>query len=202
MSKPKEAEKPEAAEPAETQEERTERLASTVRAAVTGDIEIPVGAEDIVEALADLSAQRDDLAGKLIRAAADYQNFQRRATINEREAAMQSRAGVVQQVLTVMDHFDLALNHDPESTSAEQIMGGVQVIRDELFKTLQTFGVSRIQPEPGDEFDPNVHEAMLRQHSDEVGPGCVVALLSIGYLLGERVVRPAKVSVSPGEGED
>lgn len=201
MSKPKEAEKPDAVENGETAQERADRLAATVRAAVSGEIETPVGAEDIVEALADLSAQRDDLANKLIRAAADYQNFQRRASINEREAATQARSGVVQQVLTVMDHFDLAMNQDVESTSAEQIMGGVKVIRDELFKTLQTFGVSRIEPQPGDEFDPNVHEAMLRQPSDDVPPGCVVALLAIGYLLGDRVVRPAKVSVSPGEGD-
>ncbi len=202
MTRPKQAPNPDAGDPAETDRERSERLSAIVQAANSGEIETPVGCEDIVEALVDLSVQRDELAGKLIRAAADFQNFQRRALINEREAAAQARAGVVQRVLTVMDHFDLALNQGAEGANAEQIIGGVRVIRDELFKTLEAFGVSRIAPRPGDEFDPNIHEAMLRQPSEDIAPGRIVALLSVGYLLDDRVVRPAKVSVAPEQGED
>jgi molecular chaperone GrpE len=173
-----------------------------VQAAQAGELEVPSGADDIVEALVEIAGERQDLNDKLLRTVADFQNYQRRASLNEREAATQARAGVVQQVLTVMDHFDLALAQDAEATTSEQILGGVRVIRDELFKTLQTFGVSRIEPGAGDEFDPNIHEAMLRQASEGVEPGRIVALLSVGYKLGDRVVRPAKVSVAPLEGED
>ena len=196
MSKHKHAQ-PEPIDDAESPQERTDRINAIIDAAQVGDLEIPAGADDIVEALLEIARERQDLGDKLLRTVADFQNYQRRAAINEREAAMQARSGVVQQVLTVMDHFDLAMNQDTEGASAEQIMGGVQVIRDELFKTLQSFCVTRIAPEPGDEFDPNIHEAMLRQPSDDVPPGAVVSRLSIGYMLGERVVRPAKVSVAP-----
>ncbi|MFI4898490.1 MAG: nucleotide exchange factor GrpE [Phycisphaerales bacterium JB059] len=200
MSKHKEAH-PEVETP-ESPEERAERINAIIDAAQAGDLEIPSGADDIVEALVEVARERQELNDKLLRTVADFQNFQRRASLNEREAATQARAGVVQQVLTVMDHFDLALAQDPDATNTEQILGGVRVIRDELFKTLQTFGVSRIEPGAGDEFDPNIHEAMLRQASEGIEPGRVVALLSVGYKLGDRVVRPAKVSVAPNEGED
>lgn len=200
MSKHKEAH-PEVETP-ESPEERAERINAIVEAAQAGELEVPSGADDIVEALVEIAGERQDLNDKLLRTIADFQNYQRRASLNEREAATQARAGVVQQVLTVMDHFDLALAQDAEATTSEQILGGVRVIRDELFKTLQTFGVSRIEPGAGDEFDPNIHEAMLRQASEGVEPGRIVALLSVGYKLGDRVVRPAKVSVAPLEGED
>jgi molecular chaperone GrpE len=200
MSKHKEAH-PEVETP-ESPEERAERINAIVEAAQAGELEVPSGADDIVEALVEIAGERQDLNDKLLRTVADFQNYQRRASLNEREAATQARAGVVQQVLTVMDHFDLALAQDAEATTSEQILGGVRVIRDELFKTLQTFGVSRIEPGAGDEFDPNIHEAMLRQASEGVEPGRIVALLSVGYKLGDRVVRPAKVSVAPLEGED
>lgn len=201
MTKPQEADNPQAVERDETDQERIERINSIIDAAQVGELEIPTGAEDIVEALIEVARERGELSDKLLRTVADYQNFQRRASVNEREAANQARTGVVQQVLTVMDHFDLALAQDTQGASAEQILGGVKVIRDELFKVLQTFGVSRIEPKPGDEFDPNIHEAMIRQPSDDVPPGRIVSLLSVGYKLGDRVVRPAKVAVAP-EAED
>lgn len=186
---------------AETAQQRADRINALIDDAQAGDLEIPSGADDIVEALNELAREREELNNKLLRAVADFQNFQRRAAINEREAATQARAGVVQSVIPVMDHFDLALGQDPAKTTPEQIIGGVKVIRDELFKSLQSFGVSRIEPAPGDAFDPHRHEAMLRQSAEGIEPGHVVSLLSVGYALGDRVVRPAKVAVAPEDEE-
>ncbi len=186
---------------AESAAERADRINALIDCAQADELECPAGADDIVEALNELAREREELNNKLLRSVADFQNFQRRAAINEREAGVQARAGVVQSVIPVMDHFDLALGQDPSKTTPEQIIGGVKVIRDELFKTLESFGVSRIEPKAGDEFDPHQHEAMLRQPAEGVEPGHVVLLLSVGYRLGERVVRPAKVAVAP-EGDE
>jgi len=179
--------------------DRAERIAEIQELARAGSLEAPAGAEEIVEALRGALAERDELLARLQRTAADHQNFQRRAANNEREAGTQARTGVVQSIIPVLDHFELALGQDPAKSTAEQIVGGVRVIRDELMRVLANFGVSVIDPTPGDEFDPNCHEAMLRQPADGVPPGCVSLNLGVGYKLGDRVVRPAKVAVAPTE---
>jgi molecular chaperone GrpE len=160
------------------------------------DIEVPTGAEDIVAALRASMAEHEEVFGRLQRLAADFSNFQRRAATNEREARLHATAGVIQNVLPVMDQFDLALGQDTTKVSAEQIAGGVRMIRDELMRILSGFGVSMIEPKPNDEFDPAAHEAMLQQPSTEVEPGRIVAALGVGYRMGDRVIRPAKVAVA------
>jgi len=180
-----------AQDPMTTQE--IEQVQSAVR---DGSIEIPSGAEDLVEAFAATLSERDELQDKLLRIGADFQNFQRRAANNEREARTGATVGVVQSVLPVMDHFDLALEQDQSAATAEQILGGVQIIRDELERVLASFGVVRIAPVAGDAFNPSEHEAMLQQPSTEVEPGHIVQTLGGGYRLGERVIRPAKVIIS------
>ena len=157
--------------------------------------------EDAADArLDDLRRQLDELNSKYLRTLADYQNSQRRAAANESEARQQGVTGVVRAVLTVVDHFDLALAQDMSRASAAQIAQGVRVIRDELAKVLQNQGVTPILPEPNTPFDPMQHEAVMQQPGPGVEPGHITAALQAGYMLGSRVIRPAKVSVAPGQG--
>lgn len=158
-----------------------------------------LSAEEQIEAL---RAERDDAIEKWKRSMADFQNFQRRAAQNEREARQQGVRSVVHGVLTAMDHFDLALQQNPETTSAEQILSGVRVIRDEIMRVLETHGVSPIEPAPDEPFDANRHEAMLHQEGEGVTPGHVLRTLQIGYALDARVIRPAKVAVARGSAGD
>ncbi|MEQ8770610.1 MAG: nucleotide exchange factor GrpE [Phycisphaerales bacterium] len=192
-------EEPTVGEPAEDDADLTERIAEIQGLARAGELEAPAGAEEIVAALTAALAERDEQFAKLQRAVADHQNFQRRAGINEREARTQALTGVVQSIIPVLDNFELALGQDLEKATAQQIAGGVTVIRDELLRVLSTYGVTKIDPQVGDEFDPMEHEAMLQQPAEGVGPGRIAAALGVGYKLGERVVRPAKVAVVPGE---
>lgn len=151
--------------------------------------------------VAKLEAQVAELNGKYLRTLADYQNSQRRAAQNEQEARLQARSGVVQSVLSVVDHFDLALMQDPAKSTVEQIVNGVRVIRDELLKALQAQGVKLISPVPGADFEPSLHQAIMQQSAEGIQSGKVVATLQAGYTIagssGDRVVRPAKVSVAP-----
>jgi molecular chaperone GrpE len=147
--------------------------------------------------LAEVEAERTAINEKYLRTLADYHNSQRRAAANEREARLQGVTGVVLNVLGVVDHFDLALGQDPSKASAESILGGVKLIRDELLRVLQNQGVALISPEPGDEFDPHQHQAVVQSNAPDIEPGHVVATLQAGYALGERIIRPAKVSVKP-----
>jgi molecular chaperone GrpE len=145
---------------------------------------------------AALRARVKELEDALLRSHADYQNLARRAQINVREAREQALMEIAKAMLTVMDHFDHALLVDAQKTSAEDLMKGVHIVRDQLLQTLERFGVKRLNVEVGDEFDPNRHEALMRQPADDLDSNRVAAELQAGYTIGERTLRPAKVSVS------
>lgn len=151
--------------------------------------------------IAELKSQVDEANSRALRTMADFQNYQRRALHNESVARQQGSGAVVMGVVNVLDHFDMALNQDLQKASPEQILSGVKVIREELFKTLQQHGVVMISPQTNEEFVPGRHEAVMQQSAEGVAPGHVVATFRIGYAMtipgGERVLRPAQVSVSP-----
>ncbi|MEM8834713.1 MAG: nucleotide exchange factor GrpE [Planctomycetota bacterium] len=180
----------------ESAEEREARLSTMIEMAASGELEAPAGADELVEALAYAVRQRDEKADQMLRTAADFQNFQRRAAQNEIEARKQGVSDAVKSILGAMDHFDLALQQDLSNMSAEQLASGVKVIKDGLLKSLAAHGAGVIEPAPGEAFDPSRHEAIMRQPTGEVEEGAVVATLQAGYTLHDRVVRPAKVSVA------
>ncbi|MBX3406009.1 MAG: nucleotide exchange factor GrpE [Phycisphaeraceae bacterium] len=170
------------------------------------------GAEPLAEgdpdATADLidqiTSERDEAivnwkqaAADYQRALADYQNFQRRAANNETEAHRQGVTSVLGSILPVLDHFDLALSQKPTDDAGTKILEGVQVIRAELIRALENHGVKLIHPRPNDEFDPNRHSAIAQIAAEGVEPGRVSTTMQPGYMLGDRVIRSAKVGVAP-----
>ena len=132
-----------------------------------------------------------------LRLRADFQNYQRRAIINEREAREWGAAGVLESIVSVIDHFDVALSQDPEKASAASILDGVRLIKGEMLRALKDHGVIAIEPAIGDELDPGRHEAIGHLAAQAAAPGTVSALLQPGYAMGNRVLRPAKVFVAP-----
>ena len=152
--------------------------------------------EDAAKLVEDLQRERDDAIEQRQRALADFSNFQRRASENERRSLQEGAVRAVRPILTVLDHFDLALGQNTDQLTVDQLIGGVRMVRDELYKALQTTGVERISPRSGEPFNPNQHEAMMREASGEVEPGHVVRTLQPGYRMGEQVLRPAKVMIA------
>jgi len=147
---------------------------------------------------AQLQAELDEAKSRALRVMADFQNYQRRALQNEVQAKRDGIASTVASVVPVLDHFDIALGHDAGSATAEQVMEGVRVIREELLKALTQHGVSVIFPKPNDDFEPGRHEAIMQRPADGVDQGRIVQTFQAGYVLGtDRVLRPAKVVVSP-----
>jgi molecular chaperone GrpE len=161
----------------------------------------PLDADQAAALVESLQNELDQANNKWKRALADFQNFQRRSMENEREARRQGLTAVLQSIIPVLDHFDLALSHDPANSSAEQVIDGVKVIREELIKALGVHGVGLINPAVNQPLDPHRHQAITHLAAEGVEPGHVAATLQVGYLLGERVVRPAKVAVAPARAE-
>jgi molecular chaperone GrpE len=160
----------------------------------------PAHTDRVAELEAELekvAAERDEAKSAYLRALADFQNFQRRSIENEREAKRQGVTSLLLSVVPVIDHFDLALSHKPENMSAQQVVDGVRVIREELLRVLGQHGVSVVSPAPNDELDPNRHHAVLHQPAEGVLPGHISRTLQVGYMLGDRVIRPANVAVAP-----
>lgn len=143
-----------------------------------------------------LRRERDDLEAQVLRLSADYQNFVRRSQQNIDTACEQQLMSLAKSLVTVLDHFDHALEVDAEKTSAADLLAGMQIVRDELLKTLEQFGIRRLDVAPGDSFDPTYHEALMRQPVDGLEPDRVAAQMQPGYVLGEKALRPAKVSLT------
>ena len=153
--------------------------------------------EEARDAIRVLEEQLAHAKSETLRAIADFQNLQRRTAEHEPRLRMNAAGGVVRQVIPVLDHFDLALAQDPSRMTVAAAMDGLRIVRGELIKALERSGVELIQPKAGDAFDPHRAEAIMQQPADGVASGHVSMLLQPGYLLGETVLRPAKVAVAP-----
>lgn len=153
--------------------------------------------EDLAARIDRLALERDEAVAARQRALADFANFQRRAVENEARARTAGLVGLARALMPVLDQFDLALAQDVSRLSVEQMAKSFEIMRAELQKVLEQNGIVRIDPAPGSAFDPNQHDAVMRQAAAGVGPGAVSMRFQTGWRLGESVLRPAKVAVAP-----
>jgi molecular chaperone GrpE len=140
-------------------------------------------------------AESEDLRQKLIRLQADFQNFQRRSAKEILDARQWAEGDFAKSLITVLDHFDLATNVDPAKTDAATLLQGVKITYDELKKVLASRGIETFDP-ANQPFDPHLHEAVMQEANGDVPPMTVLQTFQLGYRLGERILRPAKVKVS------
>jgi molecular chaperone GrpE len=144
--------------------------------------------------LAALRTERDEIYDRLLRKSAEFDNYRKRVERERREQADQSIIDLLQQLLLVVDDFDLALNAETgEETSAYR--KGVELIHAKLYEVLRKYGVRPIEA-LGADFDPNIHQAVLHETSPESREGEVIGELRRGYMLGDRLLRPAMVKVA------
>jgi molecular chaperone GrpE len=158
--------------------------------------------EALTEKVEALEAERDELNDKVLRKAAEFENFRRRM---DREKKRRHEAGmieVIEPILEVLDDFERSLDaaeeledtQDPAS-AYDSLKGGVEMVFRKFRDTLETLGVEPIEAE-GEPFDESVHEAMMRQPSEEAEPGTVLQEIRTGYRMGDRVVRYSRVVVA------
>ena len=141
-----------------------------------------------------LRAENQTLKDRYLRTLADFENFRKR---NEREKAdffKHALGKVLNDILPVLDNFDRALEHAEEG---DEFHKGVLLIYKQLYDVLQKHGLRPID-ETGGHFDPNVHEAVIREEDPGVANHTVVAVLQKGYFLHDRLLRPALVKVAVG----
>lgn len=147
------------------------------------------------EAALEASAQLRDSHDKYLRAAADLENYRKRAMREREEAERYGNTALLKELLPVMDNLDRALDHLSESEAHSALGQGVAATRRIFEDVLGKFGVKAFTAK-GEVFDPNRHEAMQRVPTDKVAPGLVAQELLRGYTLNDRLIRPALVSVA------
>ncbi|RJP37204.1 MAG: nucleotide exchange factor GrpE [Phycisphaerales bacterium] len=155
-----------------------------------------------------LQAQIAELNDRLLRARAEVSNVQRRAAAERADAIRFAKIDVVSPLLGVIDDFERSLATSVAGEEAANLLTGVRLVYEKLLKALRDQGIEPIEA-AGKPFDPNYHDAMLRQPTDEMPPGRVMQEITRGYRLHDRVIRPARVIVSAapsgpaadGEGE-
>jgi len=133
-----------------------------------------------------------------MRAMADLENFRRR-TVREKDELRQFAAGrVLEDLLPVLDNLSLGLGAaKAPNADLKNLVGGIGMVLDQLKASLAGHGLKEINP-AGQKFDPNQHESIASQPSQEVADGSVLQVVRIGYSLNGRLLRPASVVVSSG----
>ncbi len=152
--------------------------------------------EKLQAQIADMENQVAGLQQKIGLGLADYQNLARRARISEQQARDGQTRTIAMSLASVLDHFDQAMKIDPAKASAADVLSGVSMVHSELIKALASFGVSRVDPKPGDAFDANAHQALMKMKAESVKEGEIALCLQTGYRLGEMIIRPAQVAVA------
>jgi molecular chaperone GrpE len=146
------------------------------------------------EQVARLGDEKNDLMDRLLRKQAEFENFRKRGEREMQDAYVRARADLLGDILPIIDNFDLALQH-AENASAEVIHEGVQLIYKQMMDTLGRLGLEAIEA-AGQPFDPEMHEAVATEQSEEVPDHTVVGVLQRGFKLGDRMLRPARVKVA------
>ena len=145
--------------------------------------------------LTQIESERDEYLDTLRRVQAEFENYRKRVIKEQTALVDRATSGLVEQLLPVLDSFELALkNLDAAgSDDIESVRKGVELVYAELLGVLEKAGLSRIEAE-GKPFDPNVHEAVMQEEGD--GEPVVTDVLRTGYTLKGRVLRPAMVKVT------
>jgi len=176
--------------------------ASTSQSAdLTGDeaeqviaAEIDAIAEEVNEAVEGVKSESDlisDLTRDLQRLQAEYSNYRKRVERDRSLAHEIAVASVLTEMLPILDDLDRAASHN-------ELSGGFKAVADQITAITNRIGLIRYGEAPA-EFDPNIHDAMLHETSSEVKETTVTAILQPGYRFKERILRPARVTVTDPE---
>jgi molecular chaperone GrpE len=149
---------------------------------------------DAPPAVSDLQRERDDYYDRWLRKTAEFDNYRKRIERERREQADQTVTDMLQELLLIVDDFDRALTVDAgEGGAAYQ--KGVELIHVKLNDLLKRYGVRPFES-LGADFDPNVHQAVIQEESPDHREGEVIGELRKGYMINDRLLRPAMVKVA------
>ena len=157
--------------------------------------------EEILVKIGQLENEISDLKDKLLRKAAEFENYKRRTENDQLNLLKYSAESFIVKLLPVVDDFERSIEHMDSAKDIESIKQGVLLIYNKLMKILSEQGVEKIEA-VGKPFNVEYHEAMLQRKADNVGPHTVLDEIEKGYMYKDKVIRHSKVIVSEDYNEE
>lgn len=181
------------------QEELNETKAETAEAEQTA-AEADAPAEEtqtemLEKQLKELQERLEEKENKLLRVQADFENYKRRARLDLEAAEKYRSQRIISDLLPALDNFERALQIDPDNEQTKSLLQGMEMVHRQILEALKNEGVEQI-PSVGEQFDPNMHQAVMQVEDEAYESNAVVEELQKGYKLKDRVIRPSMVKVN------
>lgn len=152
--------------------------------------------DELEEQVRQLQGENSELKDQYLRKQADFDNFRKRMQREKQDALKYANTNLLQDLITIIDDFERAIRSSEESKDFESFHSGIKMIEHQFISMLERkYGLKRMESE-GQEFDPQMHEAINMEESPEVDTQMVVEDYQKGYLLNDRVLRHARVKVA------
>ena len=154
--------------------------------------------------LEDLVKERDELKDKLMRSLAESENVRKRALKDRQDAEIYAVSKMSRDILSVYDNLQRALDlaEDVLDEKSLPMIEGLELTKKDLLEIFKRNKIEKIEPISGDKFDPKLHQAMMEAPSDEIDKGHIIGVLTVGFLIGDRLLRASNVTVSSGQREE
>ena len=153
--------------------------------------------------LEDLVKERDELKDKLMRSLAESENIRKRALKDRQDSEVYAVTKMSRDILSVYDNLQRALDlaEDILDEKSLPMIEGLELTKKDLLEIFKRNKIEKIEPISGDKFDPKLHQAMMEAPSDEIQKGHILEVLTVGFLIGDRLLRASNVTVSSGQKE-
>ena len=146
--------------------------------------------------IAALKAETEEHKDQWLRSLADFDNYKKRVLRDTTRNQQDAMTTVLKIFLQVADDIERALAHKPNNPEVEGWVSGIELIYQKLLNQMKNQGVERMDVNPGDVFDPNIHEAISQEEHPDFEDGQVIDVVQPGYRISERIIRPAMVRVA------
>lgn len=148
--------------------------------------------------LSAVRAERDDMRDRMLRALAEAENARKRADRDRRDAELYGGTRLARDLLSVYDNMNRALDTIDDSfrEQASALIEGLELTKRELISTFTKHKIEKQEPEFGEKFDPQLHQAMFEAPVPNAPAGTIIQVMNPGFTIGERLLRPAQVGVS------
>ncbi|NVJ68702.1 MAG: nucleotide exchange factor GrpE [Alphaproteobacteria bacterium] len=179
-------------------EEQGDEAAMAAEAAA--EAEAAGGADTEEDVVAQLKSEVAEMKDRLVRALAETENVRRRAEKDKADASAYAVTAFARDMLNVSDNLRRALDAAPEEVADDMkgFVEGVDMTERELLNILERHGIKKVEPEVGEKFDHKFHQAMFEVPTNDHTPGSVMQVVAAGYVIKDRLLRPAMVGVAKG----
>ena len=171
------------------------KIQTTISSSFSNDENLLEKEEEILVQIGQLENEIADLKDKLLRKAAEFENYKRRTENDQLNLLKYSAESFIVKLLPVVDDFERSIDHMDSAKDVKSIKDGVTLIYNKLMKILSEQGVEKIEA-IGKPFDVEYHEAMLQRKAENVEPHTVLDEIEKGYMYKDKVIRHSKVIVS------